>query len=207
MMKGNMRWLGLSMFVTSVMLSVHSFICVSQGVYVGSLIAQTYAIKILSKNINSVLCICETRGNLKVIMMGRNDKTRKNKRLSQECQCPLDAQAPGVTHPLPVCQLKPWLKPTKCLQMKQELLEVLTAEVCQLHCQRNTMREEQKGMETTCKKSGTIRPLNLCFCRSGCANFSINTINTINSINIKMSLGSYSFVYTLFALLNLMFHK
>lgn len=75
--------------------------------------------------------------------------------VSLESQCCLDAPAPGATHPLPACQLKPWLKPTKCLQMKKELLEVLTAEACQLHCQRKAVREEQEGMAMTREAGGT----------------------------------------------------
>lgn len=57
------------MFVTLVMLLVHPFICVSQGVYLGSLIAHKYEIKAQSKNIDLVLSIHESRGNLKVLMM------------------------------------------------------------------------------------------------------------------------------------------
>lgn len=74
--------------------------------------------------------------------------------VSRESQCRLRAPAPGATHPPPACQLKPWLKPTKCLQMKKELLEVLTAEVCQLHCQRKVVREEQEGIAMTRKAGG-----------------------------------------------------
>lgn len=73
-----------------------------------------------------------------------------------ESQCPLYAPASGATHPLPGCQLKPWLKPTKCLQMKKELLEVLTAEACQLHRQRREGREEQEGTAMTRKAGGTV---------------------------------------------------
>lgn len=87
----------------------------------------------------------------------REDGRQKEKArtVSRESQCRLCAPAPGATHPLPACQLKPWLKPTKCLQMKKELLEVLTAEACQLHCQRKAVREEQEGIAMTRKAGGT----------------------------------------------------
>lgn len=39
--------------------------------------------------------------------------------------------------------------------MKKELLEVLTAEACQLHCQRKAVREEQEGIAMTEKAGGT----------------------------------------------------
>lgn len=39
--------------------------------------------------------------------------------------------------------------------MKKELLEVLTAEACQLHCQRKVVREEQEGIAMTRKAGGT----------------------------------------------------
>lgn len=39
--------------------------------------------------------------------------------------------------------------------MKKELLEVLTAEACQLHCQRKAVREEQEGIAMTRKAGGT----------------------------------------------------
>lgn len=38
--------------------------------------------------------------------------------------------------------------------MKKELLEVLTAEACQLHCQRKVVREEQEGMAMTRQAGG-----------------------------------------------------
>lgn len=38
--------------------------------------------------------------------------------------------------------------------MKKELLEVLTAEVCQLPCQRKVVREEQEGIAMTRKAGG-----------------------------------------------------
>lgn len=90
----------------------------------------------------------------KIVREGEKMTMNKHKCVYRESQCPLYAPAPGATHPLPACQLKPWLKPTKCLQMKKELLEVLTAEACQLHCQRKVMREEQEGIAMTRKAGG-----------------------------------------------------
>lgn len=47
--------------------------------------------------------------------------------------------------------------------MKKELLEVLTAEACQLHRQRKVVREEQEGIAMTCKAGGmNIRSLTQC---------------------------------------------
>lgn len=86
---------------------------------------------------------------------GKNRRRKRHKEKSSESHCRSYAPAPGPTHPAQACQLKSWLKPTKCLQMKKELLEVLTAEACQLHCQRKVVREEQEGIAMTRKAGGT----------------------------------------------------
>lgn len=80
--------------------------------------------------------------------------SKKKKRISQKVIVPPAILPLVLLNWHQAANYSPDRKPTKCLQMKKELLEVLTAEACQLHCQRKVVREEQEGMAMTRQAGG-----------------------------------------------------